>query len=612
MAHVLTVKDSYAENRLFLNRVVVAFAGIILLILVLSLRLIYLQVVGHDHYATLSQHNRVKISPIVPTRGLIFDRNGKVLAQNQPTYSLELIPEQVPNMETALTELQILINLDDEEIQRFQNIRRRSKPFVSIPLRLRLSDEEVARFAVQRPHFQGVDIHARLVRNYPYSNLTSHIVGYVGRINIKELQQLDAAKYQGTHHVGKTGIENFYEHALHGETGYQETETNAQGRSIHALGKTPPSPGADLRLTLDIELQKTAHDMLGDYNGAIVAIEVQTGEVLVFISKPGFDPNPFVYGISHENYQALETSPDQPLFNRALRGQYPPGSTIKPFVALAGLEYGVTDENNKIHCPGFYRLPNLSHRYRDWKRFGHGLIDMKQAITQSCDVYFYGLAHNLGIDRMYAFLSQFGFGKKIGIDINGEKSGLLPSSQWKQNALDQVWFPGETLITGIGQGFTQTTPLQLANATAIIARRGESIQPHLVKSIHSLASTRTVEPMQSKILTIQDHSWDKIIDAMVNVVHGLRGTARRIGKDIPYKIAGKTGTAQVFTVKQEEEYDKKSIEKKLQDHALFVAFAPADNPTIAISVVVENGGHGGSVAAPIAGVIIDQYLSKTL
>ncbi len=608
MNRIISIRDNFAENRLFLNRVVFAFTGVLVLMLALSSRLIYLQIVGHEHYVTLSQNNRITISPIPPTRGLIFDRHGNILAENQPTYSLELVPEQVPNLVATLEELQTLLNLEDEEIERFKSIQRRSKPFESIPLLLRLSDEEVSRFAVRLPHFQGVNIRARLVRNYPYGDLTSHVIGYVGRINETESKKLDPSNYQGTHHIGKTGIEKYYEQILHGKTGHEQIETNAQGRSIHALKKTAPSPGVDLHLTLDIELQKIADEMLGEQNGAVVAIEIPTGNLLVFISKPGFDPNPFVYGISHKNYQALQNSPDRPLFNRALRGQYPPGSVIKPFIALAGLEYGITDGNDKIFCPGYYQLPNIDHIYRDWKKYGHGLINMKGAIAQSCDVYFYDLALGLGIDRIYQFLSQFGFGKKTGIDINGEKSGLLPSSQWKSRTRNQVWFPGETLITGIGQGFTQVIPLQLAKAVALVATRGKSIQPHLVESVHSINWTKTIDPTKADTIKVKTHHWNEIIDAMVEVVHGQRGTARQIGQNIPYKIAGKTGTAQVFTVKQDEEYKEDEIEKKLQDHALFVSFAPVKKPRIAIAVIVENGGHGGSAAAPIASKIIAQYL----
>lgn len=612
MARTITLRDSYAENRLFLNRAIFAFIGILLLMLVLASRLIYLQIVGHDHYASLSRHNRVKISPLVPTRGLIFDRNGKILAENQSTYSLELIQEQVPDLQATLAELKTLVNPDNEEIERFETTRRKSKPFVSIPLRLRLSDEEVSRFAVRRPHFQGVDIHARLVRYYPYRELTSHIVGYVGRINDAELRRIDPANYRGTHHIGKTGIEKFYEETLHGKTGYQETETNAQGRLIHSLDQKPPQPGADLHLTLDIDLQRSAYEHLGDYNGAVIAIEPQTGHVLAFVSKPGFDPNAFVYGISHGEYETLKTSPDRPLFNRALRGQYPPGSTIKPFIALAGLAYSTTTADDKLFCPGYYRLPNTRRPIRDWKKNGHGLVDMNMAITQSCDVYFYDLAYRLGIDRIHEYLRQFGFGEKTGIDIKGEKSGLLPSTEWKRRVRNQVWYPGETVIAGIGQGFIQTTPLQLAKATSVIAMRGKSAELRLLKRIQGLNGVTPLEPSPVRDARFDTANLDDVIAAMANVVHGKKGTARGIGKDLSYKMAGKTGTAQLFTIKKNKQYKANEIEKRLRDHALFIGFAPVDNPLIAIAVVVENGGQGSAVAAPIARTVIDQYLSTGL
>lgn len=612
MPRTFTIKDAYLENRLFLNRIVVSFAVIIVLFSVLCSRLIYLQIVGHEHYSTLSRHNRVRISPLVPTRGLIFDRHGKILAENQSTYSLELIPEQVPDLQATLSGLQQLINIEQEEIDRFYKVKNRRKSFSGIPLLLQLNEDEVSRFSVRRPHFQGVDIHARLFRNYPFGALTSHVVGYVGRIDEAELKAMDPANYRGTQYIGKTGIENFYEQQLHGHTGYQEMETNAQGRSIRVLNETPPVPGVDLHLTLDIDLQKTAYDELGEFSGAVVALELPTGNVLVFVSKPGFDPNPFVFGISHKSYKALQSSPDQPMFNRALSGQYPPGSTVKPFVALAGLEYRVANHDQKLYCPGFYQLANASHRFRDWKKGGHGFVNMKSAIVQSCDVYFYDLAYNLGIDRIYNLLHQFGFGSETGIDIHGEKSGLLPSPEWKRRAKGQVWFPGETLITGIGQGFTQATPLQLAKATALIANPNKPIRPHLVNKISYLDGTKDVTQKSLKPLDVDPGNLNFIISSMTDVVHSARGTAKRISDGIDYRIAGKTGTAQVFTVKQEEKYEEKDVDKRLRDHALFIAFAPVDNPSIAISVIVENGGHGSSVAAPIARKIIDQYLSAKL
>lgn len=611
MPRTYTIKDAPFESHLFLNRIVAAFAVIILLAAALAARLIYLQVVDHEHYTTLAQDNRIKISPLPPTRGLIYDRNGEILAENIPTYSLEVIPEQVPDLDKTLAGLKSLLNLTDDEIEQFHAQRARSKLFTSIPLRLRLNDEEVSKFSVVRPYFQGVDIHARLVRHYPQGEITSHVVGYMGRISEEELKLLELSSYRGTHHIGKIGIEKTYEDLLHGRAGYEEIESNAQGRAIHVVGAAPASPGADLYLTLDVHLQETAFEALGEYNGAVVAIEVGTGNTLVLVSKPGFNPNSFVYGISREEYQALQESGDQPLFNRALRGQYPPASTIKPFVGLAGLEYAVTSSRRRLFCPGFFQLPDSSHKYRDWQKYGHGLIGLKEAIVQSCDVYFYDLALSLGIDRLYYFLHQFGFGEKTGIDLVNEKAGILPSRGWKLKSRGEKWLPGETLITGIGQGFTQTTPLQLANATAILAGRGKNVKPHLVDRIVTGAGVSQIVGEEQPPVDLNESNLDEVIQAMESVVHGVRGTARRIGQGISYKIAGKTGTAQVFTVKEEEKYNEAEIDFKLRDHSLFIAFAPADRPRIAVAVVVENGGHGGLTAAPVAARVIAQYLGDS-
>jgi len=600
-----SMKDPLAENRIFLSRTVAIFIIILVLVSGLVGRLIYLQVAGHEHYSTMAKSNRIKIVPLPPTRGIIYDRNGKVLAENIPSYSLELIPEQIKDLDETLLRLQKLLEISDEKIAQFLKHKHRSKRFSSIPLLLRMSDEKVAKFAVVRPYFPGVDVHARLVRHYPYKELTSHVVGYVGRINEKELKTLPVSEYRGTHHVGKIGVEKTYESQLHGQTGYSEIETNAQRRAVKTVESSDPVPGDNLHLTLDIDLQKTAYDALEGYNGAIVAIEVKTGDVLVFASRPGYDPNPFVYGISRKAYKALQQSDDQPLFNRALRGQYPPGSTVKPFIGLAGLEYNVTDFKHKLYCPGYYQLPKVNHKYRDWKPWGHGAVDLDDAITQSCDVYFYDLARTLGIDKLHAFLQYFGFGEKTGIDLVGEKAGLLPSKEWKKRVKKEPWYPGETLITGIGQGFMQVTPVQLARATATLANRGHIVTPYLVDKNYNLS--RGILPPSSPI-KLNQKNVDDVVSAMVNVVHGARGTARTLKKGINYQIAGKTGTAQVFTVKQEEKYNEDEIAFKNRDHALFMSFAPANAPQIAVAVIVENGGHGGSVAAPIAGKIMKQFL----
>lgn len=605
------LKDLSVENRLFQNRILAAFVFAILLTAGLVVRLVYLQVVGHSHYTTLAKENSVKIVPLVPTRGMIYDRHGKVLAENTPSYSLELVAEQIKDMDDTLARLQKLLSIPADKIEQYQKLRKRQKRFVSVPLLLSMNDEELAKFAVARPYFPGVDIHTQLVRHYPYSDLAAHVIGYVGRINEAELKVLPIAEYRGSTHIGKLGIESSYENELHGKTGYAEIETNVQARLLNTLNEVNPDPGANLYLSLDIDLQKTAYDALGNYNGAVVAIDVQTGGVLVFASRPGFDPNPFVVGIPNEAYQALQASENQPLYNRALRGLYPPGSTIKPFIALAGLEYNTINPQQRLGCPGFYQLPGVSHRYRDWKKTGHGSVNLNQAITESCDVYFYRLASMLGIDHIHTFLQKFGFGEKSGIDLIGEKSGLLPSREWKQAKKNQAWYPGETLITGIGQGYHQVTPLQLARATAILANQGKVITPFLVDKIANARETHSGPKSVKDTLTLKAQNVATVIDGMINVVHSAHGTAKGINPHINYQIAGKTGTAQVMGIKQNARYNENSIDFKFRDHALFISFAPANDPKIAVAVVVENGGHGGSVAAPIAGAVIKQFLEET-
>lgn len=608
MSQIYTLKDKLGENRLFLNRIIAALLIILLLTSGLIVRLVYLQIVGHSHYATLAKDNSIKIEPLVPTRGMIYDRKGKVLAENTQSFSLELIPEQIKDLDDTLLRLQKLLNISDEKIEQYQKQRKRQKRFASTSLLMGMNDEEIAKFAVVRPFFPGVDIQASLVRNYPYADLAAHVVGYVGRINEAEMKTLPIAEYRGSSHVGKIGIENAYETELHGKTGYAEIETNVQGRAINTVNSVAPVPGENLYLTLDMDLQKTAYDALGDFNGAVVAIEIKTGGVLVFASRPGFDPNPFVIGIANDAYQALQSSENQPLYNRALRGLYPPGSTMKPFIALAGLEYNAISAEHKLFCPGYYQLPNVSHRYRDWKKSGHGSVNMTDAITESCDVYFYTLASILGIDRMHDFLQNLGFGEKSGIDLTGEKAGLMPSREWKRKQRNQAWYPGETLITGIGQGFLQVTPLQLARATATLANKGKVVTPFLVRNSASPDSLEDEAESHQEDLAFKPENVDKVIQGMINVVHDAHGTAKTIGKGINYRIAGKTGTAQVFSIKQDAKYNENDIDFKLRDHALFISFAPADDPKIAVAVVMENGGHGGSVAAPIAGQVIKQFL----
>jgi penicillin-binding protein 2 len=611
MASPTTLKDHFRETRLFTNRAITALVLTILLMLVLVARLINLQIVEHSHYAGLSDKNRVHIRAVPPTRGLIFDRNGVLLAENLPSHSLEVIPERVENMDATIAGLRELIHIDDEDLELFRKRLAASREFKAIPLRTRLSDEEVARFAVNRYRFPGVDIVARLYRHYPQNSLAVHALGYVGRINEQELQQIDASNYEGTDYIGKTGVEKFYEDILHGEVGVEQVETNAQGRALRVLERTPPIPGLNLHLTLDVNLQRIAEDGFKGERGALVAINPNDGSILALVSMPGFDPNLFVGGIDNATYKALQNSRDQPLFNRALRGRYPPGSTIKPFVGLAGLEYGVISPDVTTYCPGWYQMDGDDHKYRDWKKGGHGVVNLDKAIVQSCDVYFYDLALTLGIDRLSNFLEPFGFNDLTGVDISGELAGLVPSRNWKRRVRHEPWFPGETLITGIGQGFTLVTPLALATATATLSRYGRHMRPRIVAATEDPNSNEVVRfpaVPNMAVPVVKRADWDYIIHAMTRVVNSLHGTARRIGRGAHYKIAGKTGTAQVFGIKQDEEYVAEDIQKRLRDHALFITFAPADDPQIAIAVIVENGGSGGAVAGPIARRVMDRYL----
>jgi len=613
MARRHTLKDHFRENRLFVDRSVMALLIMVLLVVLLLAQLVNLQILDHSHYTTLSEGNRVKISAIPPTRGLIYDRNGVVLAENQPAFRLEIIREQVDDIEQTLEQLGELITLSENDLKRFHALYRSQRRFEGVPLRFRLNEEEVARLSVDLHRIPGVAIVAHLNRHYPLGASTAHIIGYVGRINEQELQTIDGGNYSGTTHIGKTGIEKSYEEALHGDVGIRRAEVNAQGRSLRVLEHTPPTPGRNLHLTIDIRLQQTAERAFGEERGALVAIDPRNGEVLALVSRPDFDPNLFVNGISQANYDLLQNDPGQPEFNRALRGQYPPGSTIKPLVGLAGLEYGVSNARRKSFCPGFYSLPDHEHKYRDWKKSGHGSVDLEDALVESCDVYFYELANNLGIDRIHDFLAQFGLGERTGIDLPGEARGLLPSREWKRATRNKPWYPGETLIAGIGQGFNTTTPLQLATATAWLAMQGERFKPHMVVSQSGGAQplVETTPERLAPIPKLKPSNWHTITDAMSQVVHGVRGTARRIGHNAPYRIAGKTGTAQVFGIKQEEEYEVENITKLLRDHALFIAFAPVDEPRIAVALIVENGGSGGAVAAPIARAVMDRYLLES-
>ena len=606
--HSDSLKHQFLDRRVVLGRAVAATLIVLAAIAGLVFRLLYLQVTSHDHFQTLSEENRIKLVPIPPTRGMIFDRNGVVLAENVPTFSLEIIPERVADLDATLAALCRLITISEDELQRFHNLRKRKRRFEKVMLKSHLTDEEIARIAVQRHRFPGVHISVSLLRNYPLNALTSHVVGYIGRISERELQQIDTTAYAGTDFIGKSGLEKAYEQQLLGNVGVQQVEITASGRIARVLETQPPTPGRDLHLHLDVRLQRVAVDALGEHTGSVVAIDPTTGGVLALVSNPGFDPNPFVEGISHRDYAALRDDPRVPLFNRSTQGRYPPGSTIKPFIGLAGLETGSLTPSQSTFCPGRFQLKGSRRIFRDWKRGGHGHMNVDSAITQSCDVFFYDLAHSMGIDRLHDYLALFGFGSPTGVDLPLETGAVLPSTTWKRGRYGQVWHPGDTVNAGIGQGYFQASPMQLAYATAVLAADGRRFAPRLVARI----ADEPVTDEAGETAFVPQHdpgNWRRIHDAMVHVVE--RGTARRIQTQ-NYGIAGKTGTAQVVSMKQNEEYDETKLEKEKHDHALFLAYAPTDAPKIAVSVIAENGGHGGATAAPIARTVMDYYLGEVL
>lgn len=607
---------------MFLRRSIAAGVIVFGLVLAVVVKLVQLQVLRHDYYAELSQGNRVRVDPLPPNRGLIVDRNGEVLAENLPAYQLELTAEQVPDVDAALAGLVALELVDSGDLDRIKRLIRSRRGFEGVPIRLQLTDEEVARFAVHRHEFPGIDIQPRLTRHYPFGEVAVHALGYVAAISEQDLTRIDAAEYAGTTLIGKIGVESSFEDVLHGLPGFRQVLVNAQGRPVELSGQLEaglsskrPVSGDDLILSLDIRAQRAAENALKGNRGAVVAIDPTNGDILAFASTPGFDPNRFGRGLSTAEYDELQNDIDRPLFNRALSGVYPPGSTIKPIVALAALQTEAVDPNQARFCRGFFTLPGSRHRYRDWRPEGHGAVNLQEAIAQSCDTYFYSLAQTLGIDRLSDYLGRFGFGRATGIDVAGEKTGLLPSRQWKQRAFsrpeDRIWFPGDTVIIGIGQGYLLATPLQLAHMTATIAGRGKSYEPRLVTAVRDArtGALRRVPPQPGQgVDGIDPVRWQRIISGMVGVTSPPRGTARGSAAGAAYKIAGKTGTAQVFSVGQTEKYDEKTIEERLRDHALFVAFAPADAPRIAISVLVENGRSGSGTAAPVARKVMDAYL----
>jgi penicillin-binding protein 2 len=624
----LALKDHWKEQRLFLSRVIAAAVIIGLLSILLVLRLVQLQVFDYQRFSDLSQDNRLRIEPLAPTRGLIFDRNGILVAENLPTWQLVVTPEEVPDLDHTLKSLEALGLSDPSEHDLLVDLVESHRGFERVRLR-NLSEDEAARFAVRRHHFPGVDIQEGLTRYYPFGEASAHTVGYVGSISSADLERIDRGEYAATSVIGKTGVERSFEQALHGQVGYRQQVVNAQGRVLldpaaddedagaaGGLETKWPSPGQNLVLSLDMRLQLATQEAMAGLKGAVVAIDPSSGDVLALVSSPSFDPNLFAAGLSQQDFVALNRDPQKPLFNRALAGNYPPGSTLKPFLGLAALHYEAVDAKEPVMCPGFFRLPGQTHRYRDWKRGGHGSIDLHEAIVQSCDVYFYQLALALGIDHIDDFLSSFGFGQLTGLDIGGETRGIVPSREWKRQQFsrpeDQTWFPGETVITGIGQGFTLVTPLQLAHGAAILASRGRSFRPRLVIASEDGATKQrtSLEPTQLAGLDeVDEEHWQTIHDAMVGVVAEPRGTAHAVLAGAPYTVAGKTGTAQVFSLDQEETYDADDIDETLRDHGLFFGYAPAEEPQIAIAVVVENGGGGSHAAASVTRKILDAFFS---
>jgi len=604
------LRDPQRELLHFRRRLLIAGAMVIVAFGGLLGRFVYLQLFQHRHYQTLAESNRIAIVPIVPNRGVMTDRNGVVLAQSYSAYTLEVTPSRVKNLDETIDGLATLVEVQARDRKRFKRLLEESKNFESLPLRTRLSDEEVARFAVNRYRFPGVEIKARLFRQYPFGEVASHVTGYISRINDKDVERIDAwnetANYKGTDYIGKVGVELAYERELHGTTGWEEVEVDAGGRAVRTLSRTPPISGNNLKLALDIRLQQAAEQAFGDRRGALVAIEPATGDVLAFVSKPGFDPNLFVDGIDPTNWELLNESPDKPLLNRPLRGAYPPGSTIKPFLALAALTSGKRTAAQTIFDPGFYQIAGAAHRFRDDKPGGHGYVDMFKSIVVSCDTYYYMLAGETDIDDTHAFLSQFSFGRKTGIDVEGELLGVLPSRAWKRERFKDKWYLGDSISAGIGQGYNAFTPVQQAQAIAIIANDGVALAPHLVKSIENVkdGTVRQIALQPTQALHVKPEHLAAIKNALVGVPR--EGTSAQAFVGTKYVSAGKTGTSQVYSLKGEK-YSKQ-VDERLRDHAWYIAYAPADQPRIAIAVLVENGGFGAQAAAPIARAMFDYYL----
>jgi len=604
------LKDAQVEKDIFAKRAYLAAFFVFLLVCVLAARMSYLQVTQYDLYASKSENNRVQLKPVEPIRGLIFDRNGVLLAENLPSHSLTIVPERVKDMEQTLALIDVLVGITAEQKESFlKKVSSYRRPYEAIPLKYRLSETEIAKISVNNYFLPGVQVEAELVRHYPMGEHFAHVLGYVGQMNEREKKKFDPIQYKATRRIGKIGIERYYEAELHGQVGYQKVETNAQGRILKVLEKQSPIPGKNLILNLDARLQKAAMEAFDGRRGSLVAMDPKTGGVLAMVSSPAFDPNLFVNGISYKDYNALRDSLDVPLFDRATRGQYPPGSTMKPFIGLGFLESGVTTWEEEIADPGWYMLENDERVYRDWKRDGHGEhIDLRHAIIQSCDTYFYEMSFRTGIDRLHPFLSRFGFGQNTGLDIGNALPALLPDRDWKKKYRGRSWYAGDTLNLGLGQGYMLATPLQLATAMNVFAAKGQWHRAKLVQLIDGIPLEEETRP--ENVVLKDPTNWDRMDNAMEGVIQHYLGTAKGLRKDLKYRLAGKTGTAQVVGIKQNEEYDSEALLERQRDHALFVSFAPIEDPKIAVASVVENGESAGSTAAPIAKIVMDKFINE--
>ena len=608
------IRDSNLERDIFLNRVILAIVAVFLLVFLVIIRLIYLQVYNHQHYTTLSTDNYIKVRPVAPPRGVIYSADDVMLAGNRPSFNLVGVPEKIKDNKILVYELSQILNIDESKKSQIIKTLNTATRFTAVPLITDLSEEQVALFSVNSHKFTGVTVEAGLSRFYPLGGDTAHLLGYVSRISNNDKIRLQDSNYAATQYIGKTGVERKRELSLHGKVGSKTIEINAEGRLLRVVAREPPVPGEDLKLTIDSRLQKKAASLLKNLNnlsGSIVALDVRTGGVLAMASYPSYDPNAFANGISPELYRAWMSSPLRPLFDRSIQGQYPPGSTIKPLLALVALENGLSSSHT-VKCNGWFSLPGDSHRYRCWEKEGHGKVNLMEAIERSCDVFFYSLSNDIGIKMIHTVLDRFGLGKATGIDLPNEEKGLVPSPEWKKKVKKLPWYPGETVITGIGQGFLLATPLQLAKFAATLANRGRPVEPFIIQTGRLEFSDRQESHDISAIEDLKgySHRWKVINDGMVAVVHSSKGTARGIGYTSKTKIAGKTGTSQVFSIGQDEELDDEDIPDHLKDHALFVAYAPPENPQIALAVVIEHGGSGSATAAPMARAILDQYFNR--